>query len=92
MTSVLNGMGYQNGSNPIGIQLRNTQRDLENTKGDLKMLLGVLESKAPEVFNEYKRLKEEQEEKAAMERARAAEEARRAAMQNAYYGTGGNRR
>lgn len=90
MTSVLNGMGYQNGSNPIGIQLRNTQRDLENTKADLKMLLGVLETKAPDVFHEYKRLKDEQEERAAMERARAAEEARRAAMQNAYYGN--NRR
>lgn len=85
-------MGYQNGSNPIGIQLRNTQRDLESTKGDLKMLLGVLEQKAPEVFNEYKRLKNDQEEKVAMERARAAEEARRAAMQNAYYGGSGNRR
>lgn len=87
-------MGYQNGSNPIGIQLRNTQRDLENTKGDLKMLLSVLEQKAPDVFNEYKRLKEDQVEKAAMERARVAEEARRQTMQNAYYGTGGgaNRR
>lgn len=91
MTSVLNGMGYQNGSNPIGIQIRNTQRDLENTKADMKMLLGVLETKAPEVFNEYKRLKNEQEERAAMERARAAEEARRAAMQNAYYGNSNRR-
>jgi peptidoglycan hydrolase CwlO-like protein len=91
MTSVLNGMGYQNGSNPIGIQLRNTQRDLESTKADLKMLLGVLEQKAPDVYHEYKRLKDEQEERAAMDRARAAEEARRAAMQNAYYGNGNRR-
>lgn len=93
MTSVLNGMGYQNGTNPLGNQLRNTQRDLDNTKSDLKMLLGVLEQKAPEIYNEYKRLKDDQAERAAMERARATEEARRQAMQQNYYGGSGmNRR
>lgn len=81
MTSVLNGMGYQ-GNNPIGNQIRNLQRELDNSKKDLQMLLDVLQEKNPEVYNGYKSLKDAQAAKLAEERARAAEEARRASMQS----------
>ena len=83
MTSVLNGMGYQ-GGNPLGNQIRSLQRELDNSKKDLQMLLDVLQEKNPEVYNGYKTLKETQATKLAEERARAAEEARRAAMQNSF--------
>lgn len=83
MTSVLNGMGYQ-GNNPIGNQIRNLQRELDNSKKDLQMLLEVLQEKNPEVYSGYKSMKEAQAAKLAEERARAADEARRAAMQNSF--------
>jgi hypothetical protein len=83
MTSVLNGMGYQ-GNNPIGNQIRSLQRELDNSKKDLQMLLDVLQEKSPEVYNGYKSLKDAQAAKLAEERARAADEARRAAMQSSF--------
>jgi peptidoglycan hydrolase CwlO-like protein len=83
MTSVLNGMGYQ-GNNPIGNQIRSLQRELDNSKKDLQMLLDVLQEKNPEVFNGYKSLKDAQAAKLAEERARAADEARRASMQSGF--------
>jgi hypothetical protein len=73
MTSVLNVGVMPN--NPVGIQIRRLETALEAERKDKNMLLLALETKAPEVFAEYARLKEE--EAAAREAAaRAAELAR----------------
>ena len=62
MTSVLNVGVMPN--NPVGIQIRRLEVALENERKDKQMLLLALETKAPEVFAEYVRLKEEAEERA----------------------------
>jgi hypothetical protein len=51
--------------NPVGNQIRRLETSLENERKDKAMLLLALEIKAPEVFVEYMRMKEEAEEKAA---------------------------
>ena len=61
MTSVLN-VGVMP-SNPVGNQIRNLQGQLDNARNDLKMLLLAMETKAPEVYAEYVRLKEEAQER-----------------------------
>ena len=61
MTSVLN-VGVMP-SNPVGNQIRNLQGQLDAERKDKQMLLLALESKAPEVFAEYMRLKEEAQER-----------------------------
>jgi len=63
MSSVLN-VGVMR-SNPVGNQLRRLETALEAERKDKQMLLLALETKAPEVFAEYVRLKEEAEERAA---------------------------
>jgi hypothetical protein len=63
MTSVLN-VGVM-GSNPVGNQIRRLEQALENERKDKQMLLLALETKAPDVFGEYIRLKEEAEERLA---------------------------
>jgi len=73
MTSVLNVGVMPN--NPVGIQIRRLEVALENERKDKQMLLLALETKAPEVFAEYARMKEEAEE-----RAQAAQRAQQ--MQN----------
>jgi hypothetical protein len=62
MTSVLNVGVMPN--NPVGIQIRRLEVALENERKDKQMLLLALETKAPEVFADYVRLKEEAEERA----------------------------
>ena len=62
MTSVLN-VGVM-ANNPVGNQIRSLQNQLENERKDKAMLLLALETKAPEVFAEYMRLKEEAQERA----------------------------
>ena len=52
-------------SNPVGNQLRRLETSLEAERKDKQMLLLALETKAPEVFAEYMRLKDETEERAA---------------------------
>lgn len=61
MTSVLN-VGVMP-SNPVGNQIRNLQTQLDNARNDLKVLMLAMETKAPEVFAEYVRLKEEAAER-----------------------------
>jgi hypothetical protein len=80
MTSVLN-VGVM-ANNPVGIQIRRLEAALESERKDKAMLLLALETKAPEVFAEYARLKEEEaaQKEAA---ARAAEAARMASQQSA---------
>ena len=73
MTSVLNVGVMPN--NPVGIQIRRLESALEAERKDKAMLLLALETKAPEVFAEYVRLKEE-EQAARDAAARAAEAAR----------------
>jgi hypothetical protein len=63
MSSVLN-VGVMR-SNPVGNQIRRLETSLEAERKDKQMLLLALETKAPEVFAEYMRLKEETEERAA---------------------------
>jgi hypothetical protein len=63
MTSVLN-VGMMS-SNPVGIQIRRLEAALDSERKDKQMLLLAFETKAPEVFSEYMRLKEEAEERAA---------------------------
>lgn len=58
--------------NPVGIQIRRLEAALEVERKDKQMLLLALETKAPEAFSEYIRLKEEAEERAAAA-ARAAQ-------------------
>ncbi len=62
MTSVLN-VGVMTG-NPVGNQIRRIDGLLEAERKDKQMLLLALETKAPEVFAEYMRLKDEAEERA----------------------------
>lgn len=52
-------------NNPVGIQIRRLETALEAERKDKQMLLLALETKAPEVFAEYVRMKEESEERAA---------------------------
>jgi hypothetical protein len=63
MSSVLN-VGVMR-SNPVGNQIRRLETALEAERKEKQMLLLALETKAPEVFAEYMRLKEEDEERAA---------------------------
>ncbi len=62
MTSVLN-VGVMS-NNPVGNQIRGLQGQLDAERKDKAMLLLALETKAPEVFAEYMRLKEEAQERA----------------------------
>lgn len=73
MTSVLNVGVMPN--NPVGIQIRRLEASLDAERKDKAMLLLALETKAPEVFAEYTRMKEEEaaQREAA---ARAADAAR----------------
>jgi hypothetical protein len=63
MTSVLN-VGVMS-SNPVGNQIRRLDALLEAERKDKQILLLALETKAPEVFAEYIRLKDEAEERVA---------------------------
>jgi hypothetical protein len=63
MTSVLN-VGVMS-SNPVGNQIRRLDALLEAERKDKQVLLLALETKAPEVFAEYIRLKDEAEERVA---------------------------
>jgi len=63
MSSVLN-VGVMR-SNPVGNQIRRLESALEAERKDKSMLLLAVETKAPEVFVEYLRLKEEADERAA---------------------------
>ena len=63
MSSVLN-VGVMR-SNPVGNQIRRLESALDAERKDKAMLLLALETKAPEVFAEYMRLKDEAEEAAA---------------------------
>lgn len=61
MTSVLN-VGVMS-NNPVGNQIRRLETQLEAERKDKQMLLLAFETKAPEVFNEYMRLKDEAQER-----------------------------
>jgi hypothetical protein len=63
MSSVLN-VGVMR-SNPVGNQIRRLETALDAERKDKAMLFLALETKAPEVFAEYMRLKDEAEEAAA---------------------------
>jgi hypothetical protein len=63
MSSVLN-VGVM-ARNPVGNQIRRLETSLEAERKDKAMLLLALETKAPEVFAEYMRMKEDAEERAA---------------------------
>ena len=56
MTSVLNS-GVMRG-NPVGNQLRFLQNQIDVERKNTQMLLVAMETKAPEVFSEYMRLKD----------------------------------
>ena len=89
MTSVLNVGVMPN--NPVGIQLRRLENTLDAERKDKQMLLMALEIKAPEVFTEYMRLKEEAEERvlAAQRASQASQQSQRfVASQPASRGNG----
>lgn len=73
MTSVLNVGVMPN--NPVGNQIRRLETQLEAERKDKQMLFVALETKAPDVFAEYMRLKDE-----AQERAEAATRAQQLAQ------------
>ncbi len=80
MTSVLN-VGVM-GGNPVGNQIRRLDAALEAERKDKQVLLLALETKAPEVFAEYMRIKEEAEERAqASQRAAQLAEQRNSSNQ-----------
>jgi hypothetical protein len=60
MTSVLNA-GIMT-RNPVGNQIRSLQLQLDNERKVVQMLLTALESKSPDVFNEYTTLKARDDE------------------------------
>ena len=62
MTSVLN-VGVMRG-NPVGNQIRFLQTQIDTERRNYQMLLSAIESKDPEVFNEYSRIKAAAEEAA----------------------------
>lgn len=62
MTSVLN-VGVMRG-NPVGNQIRFLQNQLESERKNTQMLLVAMETKAPEVFSEYMRLKDQESQDA----------------------------
>jgi hypothetical protein len=64
MSSVLQANMMQ--TNPVGNQIRRLDAALAAERADKQMLLLALETKAPEVFSEYMRLRDEAAEKAAM--------------------------
>ncbi len=74
MTSVLN-VGVMSG-NPVGNQIRRLDAALESERKEKQILLLALETKAPDVFAEYMRLKDE-----ALERAQASARAQQLANQ-----------
>jgi hypothetical protein len=88
MTSVLN-VGVM-GNNPVGNQIRRLELSLEAERKDKQVLLLALETKAPEVFIEYTRLKEEAEERAAAAQraANAANQPQRFAQSQPVGGSG----
>ena len=57
MSSVLN-VGVMN-SNPVGNQIRSLQTQLDALRKDHQLLLLAVETKSPELFAEYGRMKEE---------------------------------
>lgn len=63
MSSVLN-VGVMS-TNPVGNQIRRLEALLNAERSDKQMLLLALETKAPEVFADYMRQKDEAEERAA---------------------------
>jgi hypothetical protein len=63
MSSVLQANMMQ--TNPVGNQIRRLDAALAAERADKQMLLLALETKAPEVFSEYMRLRDEAAEKAA---------------------------
>ena len=84
MTSVLNS-GVMRG-NPVGNQLRFLQNQIDVERKNTQMLLIAMETKAPDVFAEYMRLKDAA--------AEAAQQQQDAQMQNQpiqYQPTGGQR-
>jgi len=60
MTSVLN-VGVMT-RNPVGNQIRSLQAQIDNERKVVQMLLSALESKSPDVFNEYSALKTKDDE------------------------------
>jgi hypothetical protein len=62
--------------NPVGNQIRRLDAALEAERKDKQVLLLALETKAPDVFAEYMRLKDE-----AVERQQAAQRAQQLASQ-----------
>jgi hypothetical protein len=68
MSSVLQANMMQ--TNPVGNQIRRLDAALAAERADKQMLLLALETKAPAVFEEYMRLRDEAAEKtAAVQRA-----------------------
>lgn len=88
MTSVLNaGMMPKN---PVGNQIRSLQSQLDAERKDKAMLLLAMETKAPEVFAEYMRLKDEEAQRLEAQQ-RAAQMAQQQQMaQNSRFSGGGS--
>jgi hypothetical protein len=63
MSSVLN-VGVMR-SNPVGNQIRRLETALDTERKNTQMLMMALEAKAPDVFAEYMRLKDDAEERIA---------------------------
>jgi hypothetical protein len=57
MSAVLNA-GVMN-SNPVGNKIRSLENQLENSRKDFQLLLSAIETKSPELFAEFGRMKEE---------------------------------
>jgi hypothetical protein len=46
-------------SNPVGNKIRGLENQLEASRKDFQLLLSAIETKSPEIFAEYGRMKEE---------------------------------
>lgn len=62
--------------NPVGNQIRSLQTQLDAAKKETQILLVALEAKAPDVYAEYMRMKEETSEAAARAAAPAQQPSR----------------
>ena len=51
-------------SNPVGNKIRALENQLEASRKDFQLLLSAIETKSPELFAEYGRMKEEIAERA----------------------------
>ena len=83
MTSVLYGGGVGNqGGNPVKAEFNKLQRQVDNLKNENRQLLEAISRVAPDIVDQFQKVKAEDAARDEEAAARAAAEARLAASQN----------